>query len=152
MEDYRGFVEQKREVENAYLRTNAHEIFPTLGDLSEAAQTLQAHAHKLTVESFRSNPRVAGCNVVQLFDSNANEVDGLVDFWRNKRKKSFYVFQELNKPPAVDRAIQSVQRKGGSQGAIGRDPGQRGWNHREQDTRLAYVGPGGTELFSNIQR
>jgi hypothetical protein len=30
--------------------------------------------------------------VVHLFDSDANEVDGLVDFWPNKRKKSFHMF------------------------------------------------------------
>ena len=55
------------------------EVFPDLAALREAAQTLQANAHKLTIESFRSNPRIGGFNVVQLFDSNANEVDGLVD-------------------------------------------------------------------------
>jgi beta-galactosidase len=98
MEDYRGFVEQKKQVEWAFRKTGANEVFPDLAALREAAQTLQANAHKLTIESFRSNPRIGGFNVVQLFDSNANEVDGLVDFWRNKRKKSFYMFQQLNQP------------------------------------------------------
>ncbi len=98
MEDYRGFVEQKKQMEWAFRKNGAGEIFPNLAALREAAQTLQANAHKFTVESFRSNPRIGGFNVVQLFDSNSNEVDGLVDFWRNKRKKAFYTFQQLNQP------------------------------------------------------
>jgi beta-galactosidase len=149
MEDYRGFVQQKREVENAFLRTNAHEIFPALSDLSEAAQTVQAHAHKLTVESFRSNPRLGGCNVVQLFDSNANEVDGLVDFWRNKRKKSFYVFQELNQPRQLIVQFSPLNAKAGAKVQLDvtlvNEDGMAG----SKTLTLRVAGPRGNELFSN---
>jgi hypothetical protein len=148
MEDYYGFAMQKREIENAFARTNAHEIFPTLADLREAAQTLQANAHKLTVESFRSNPRLAGFNVVQLFDSNANEVDGLVDFWRNKRKKSFYVFQELNKPLQLIVQFSPLNPKTGREVQVDVSLVNEEQISGSKTLALRVVGPSGAQLFS----
>lgn len=148
MEDYRGFEQQKRQVENAYVRTNAHEIFPTLADLREAAQTLQANAHKFTVESFRSNPRLAGFNAVQLFDSNANEVDGLVDFWRNKRKKSFYMFQELNRPQQLIVQFSPLNPKAGRDVQVDVSLVNEDQIVGSKTFALRVVGPSGAELFS----
>jgi hypothetical protein len=99
MEDYRGFVRQKKQIDEFFETTpEAKEIFGSLEAFRESAQTVQASAVRMTVESLRSNPRFGGYNIVQLFDSNGNEVDGLVDFWRNKRKKSFYAIQQANQP------------------------------------------------------
>jgi len=151
MEDYRGFEQQKREVENAYLRTNAHEIFPTLGDLREAVQTVQANAHRLTVESFRSNPRVSGFNVVQLFDSNANEVDGLVDFWRNKRKKSFHMFQELNRPLQLIIQFSPLNAKVGHEVQVDVSLVNEDQIAGNKTLALRVTGPSGTELLSRTQ-
>ena len=148
MEDYHGFVQQKRQVENAYRRTSAHEIFPTLADLREAAQTVQANAHKLTVESFRSNPRLAGFNVVQLFDSNSNEVDGLVDFWRNKRKKSFYMFQQLNQPLQLIVQFSPLNAKTGGEVRVDVSLVNEDQIAGSKTFTLRAVGPSGTELFS----
>lgn len=148
MEDYRGFVEQKRQLENAYLRTSEHEIFPTLAELREAAQTLQANAHKLTVESFRSNPRVAGFNVVQLFDSNSNEVDGLVDFWRNRRKKSFYMFQQLNRPLQLIVQFSPLNAKADREVQVDVSLINEDQIAGSKTFALRAVGPSGAELFS----
>ena len=148
MEDYRGFVQQKRQVENAFRRTNAHQVFPTLADLREAAQTVQANAHKLTVESFRSNPRLAGFNVVQLFDSNSNEVDGLVDFWRNKRKKSFYAFQQLNRPLQLILQFSPLNAKAGRQVQVDVSLVNEDRIAGSKQFTLRAVGPSGVELFS----
>jgi hypothetical protein len=98
MEDYQGFARQKREVEESYEGSGLKDIFPALAAFREAAQSVQANAVRLHVEAMRCNPRLRGYNIVQLFDSNSNEVDGLVDFWRNRRKKAFAAIQELNQP------------------------------------------------------
>jgi len=151
MEDYRGFVQQKKQVEYAFNRTGAREVFPDLAAFREAAQTLQANALKFSVESFRSNPHVAGFNVVQLFDSNANEVDGLVDFWRNKRKKSFYMFQRLNEPLQLIVQFSPFNPKAGFEvqmdvTLVNED--------RIAGTKVLAVratGPSGAELFSHTQ-
>jgi len=148
MEDYRGFVAQKRQVENAFARTNAHEIFPSLADLREAAQTVQANAHKLTVESFRSNPRLGGFNVVQLFDSNSNECDGLVDFWRNKRKKSFATFQQLNRPLQLIVQFSPLNAKAGSKMQVDVTLVNEDKISGSKTLALRVIGPTGAELFS----
>ncbi len=101
VEDYQGFVRQKQDVEDAYAKSGMRDFFPTLAAFREAAQSVQANAVRLHVEAMRVNPKLRGYNIVQLFDSNSNEVDGLVDFWRNKRKLSFAVMQELNQPLAL---------------------------------------------------
>lgn len=98
VEDYQGFVRQKQDVEEALAKSDIQDLFPTLAAFREAAQSVQANAVRLHVEAMRSNPKLRGYNIVQLFDSNSNEVDGLVDFWRNKRKKAFAAIQELNQP------------------------------------------------------
>lgn len=99
MEDYRGFVRLKE------LRTELLEhsrlfskVFGDLRTLTEASQNFQADAIRFHTEAMRSNPDLAGYNLVQVFDSNAFEVDGIVDFWRNNRKKAFLTMQELNRP------------------------------------------------------
>src|SRR5581483_6822526 len=97
-EDYQGFVRQKQDLEQALEQADMKDVFPTPATLREAAQSVQANAVRQHVEAMRSNPRLRGYNIVQLFDSNSNEVDGLVDFWRNKRKKAFATMQELNRP------------------------------------------------------
>lgn len=148
MEDYRGFVQQKRQLENAYLRTNEHEIFPSVAELREVAQTLQANAHKLTVESFRSNPLVAGFNVVQLFDSNSNEVDGLVDFWRNKRKKSFYMFQQLNRPLQLIVQFSPLNAKADREVQVDVSLVNEDQIAGSRTLALRALGPSGAELFS----
>jgi hypothetical protein len=101
VEDYQGFVRQKQDVEESYRKSGFQDIFPTLASLRDAAQSVQANAVRLHVEAMRSNPKLRGYNIVQLFDSNSNEVDGLVDFWRNKRKPAFAAIQELNRPLAL---------------------------------------------------
>ena len=79
------------------------ELLETINNTSlkkhqQASQEFQADAVRLHTEALRANPAVGGYGFCQLFDSNAIEVDGIVDFWRNKRKKSFQVMQEMNKP------------------------------------------------------
>jgi hypothetical protein len=96
--DYRGFAEQKRRIEEFFNQTELKEIFPNVGAFIDATQTLQADAIRLTFEGFRANPSFSGYNQVQLFDSNACEIDGLIDFWRNRRKKAFEVMKEINQP------------------------------------------------------
>jgi hypothetical protein len=151
MEDYRGFVQQKVELHNTYGRTNAHEIFPTVEKWREAAQTVQANAHRLTVESFRSNPRVGGFNVVQLFDSNSNEVDGLVDFWRNKRKKSFYLFQQLNRPLQLIVQFSPFNAKAGREVQLEVSLVNEDQIAGSKTLAIRATGPSGAELFSQTQ-
>jgi hypothetical protein len=151
MEDYRGFVQQKQQVEYSFHDTGAQEIFPDLAALREAAQTLQANAHKFTVESFRSNPRIGGFNVVQLFDSNANEVDGLVDFWRDKRKKSFYTFQQLNQPLQLIVQFSPFNPKAGSEIQVDITLVNEDRIAGARTLVLRAVGPSGTELFSRTE-
>ncbi len=98
-EDYRAYVRLKE------LRTKSLEeskilkqIFGDLQKLQQSSQEFQAEAVRFHTEALRANPAVGGYAFCQLFDSNALEIDGVVDFWRNKRKKAFDVMQELNKP------------------------------------------------------
>ena len=98
VEDYQGFVRQKQDVEDAYAKSGMRDVFPTLTAFRNAAQSVQANAVRLHVEAMRANSKLRGYNIVQLFDSNSNEVDGLVDFWRNKRKPAFSEMQTLNQP------------------------------------------------------
>lgn len=151
MEDYHGFVQQKTQVEYAFDRTGAHEVFSDLAALREAAQTLQANAHKFTVESFRSNPRMGGFNVVQLFDSNSNEVDGLVDFWRNKRKKSFSMFQRLNQPLQLIVQFSPFNPKAGREIQLEITLVNEDRISGARTLVLRAVGPSGNELFSKTE-
>lgn len=148
MEDYDGFAQQKQQLEYTFLRTNEHEIYPNLAALRDAAQTLQANTHKLTVEAFRSNPRMGGFNVVQLFDSNSNEVDGLVDFWRNKRKKSFYMYQELNKPLQLIVQFSPLNARTDGQVQVNVTLINEDQISGNKTLALRAIGPSGTELFS----
>jgi beta-galactosidase len=148
MEDYHGFAMQKIEMEDAYHQTEASKIFPTLAAYREAAQTVQANAHKLTVESFRSNPRLGGFNCVQLFDSNSNEVDGLVDFWRNKRKKSFYMFQKLNQPLQLIIQFTPLNPKAGREIELRVTLVNENCISGRKTLLLRAIGPSGVDLFS----
>lgn len=151
MEDYHGFVQQKTEIDNAFVRTSVRDIFPDVAALREAAQTLQANAHKFAVESLRSNPRVGGFNVVQLFDSNSNEVDGLVDFWRNKRKKSFAQFQELNRPLQLIVQFSPLNGKTNQEIEVNVALVNEEQISGAKTLTFRAVGPSDTELFSQTQ-
>lgn len=151
MEDYHGFVMQKIQVDDAFRNTNASKLFPDLAAFREAAQTLQANAHKLTVESFRSNPYFAGFNVVQLFDSNSNEVDGLVDFWRNKRKKSFYMFQQLNQPLQLIVQANPFNPKAGGQILVKVTLVNEDQISGSKTLDVRVVGPSGAHLFASSE-
>jgi len=152
MEDYLGFVKQKKQMEYTFERTGAKDVFPDLAALREAAQTMQANAHKFAVESFRSNPRVGGFNVVQLFDSNSNEVDGLVDFWRNKRKKSFYEFQKMNQPLQLIVQFSPFNPKAGSEVQIDVTLVNEDRISGAKTLSLRVTGPDGAELFSRTDK
>jgi beta-galactosidase/beta-glucuronidase len=99
MEDYSGHVRLKQIRDSAFEQSDAlKRIFGSMEKLREACQTVQADAVRLQTEAMRCNPATGGYNYVQVFDSNAFEIDGLVDFWRDKRKKAFYAMQDANKP------------------------------------------------------
>jgi hypothetical protein len=99
MEDYIGHDRLKALREKAFEESNLLKgIFHDMEHLRDACQGVQADAVQLHTEAMRCNPAMGGYNYVQVFDSNAFELDGLVDFWREKRKKAFYVMQEANKP------------------------------------------------------
>ena len=97
MEDYRGHFRLKQIYDEA-LQGPWKNAFADMKQVRESSQAVQADAVGQLTEAMRANPAVGGYNYCQVFDSNAIELDGLVDFWRNKRKKAFYVMQELNKP------------------------------------------------------
>jgi hypothetical protein len=99
MEDYAGHLRLKQMRDKAFNEsTLLKSIFGNMENLREACQAAQADAVRLQTEAMRCNPGLGGYNYVQMFDSNAIEIDGLVDFWRNKRKKAFYAMQDVNKP------------------------------------------------------
>jgi len=99
MEDYAGHALLRERREKAWADSNLlQKAFRDPGSWREACQTVQADVVRLHTEAMRCNPCMAGYNYVQVFDSNAIEIDGLVDFWRDKRKKAFYAMQEANKP------------------------------------------------------
>jgi hypothetical protein len=99
MEDYAGHLYLQKMRDKAFRESELWKhVFGDIDKLREACQTLQAEAVQWHTEAMRSNPACGGYNYVQVFDSNAFEIDGLVDFWRNKRKKAFYAMQEVNKP------------------------------------------------------
>jgi hypothetical protein len=99
MEDYAGNALLKKKRDKAFRQSRLlKDLFPDIESLMGACQAVQADAVRLHSEAMRSNPAMGGYNYVQVFDSNAIEIDGLVDFWRDRRKKSFYAMQEANKP------------------------------------------------------
>jgi hypothetical protein len=99
MEDYRSHVLLKQKRDQAFTQSEIlKQLFGDLTKLREACQAIQAETVHWHTESMRANPVVGGYNYVQVFDSNAIEIDGLVDFWRDKRKKSFAAMQAVNKP------------------------------------------------------
>jgi hypothetical protein len=99
MEDYAGHVVLKERRDKAFAESAVlRQMFGDLAKLREVCQEVQADTVRLHSEAMRSNPVCGGYNYVQVFDSNAIEIDGLVDFWRNKRKKAFYAMQEVNRP------------------------------------------------------
>ena len=97
-EDYRGFLRHRRELQDTFEHTDLGDVFPSLADFRAATQTFQANNVRLLVGAMRANPRLGGYNIVQLADSNANELSGLVDFWRDHKKRAFTAIQELNRP------------------------------------------------------
>lgn len=102
MEDYAAHLYLKDKRDKAFEGSESlKRIFRNTDELRETSQTIQADAIRLQTEAMRCNPCMGGYNYVQVFDSNAFELDGLVDFWREKRKKAFYVMQEANKPLLV---------------------------------------------------
>jgi len=99
MEDYASHLALEKRREEAWADSNLlRQTFANMAGWREACQAAQADAVRLHTESMRSNPVCGGYNYVQVFDSNAIEIDGLVDFWRNNRKKSFYALQAANQP------------------------------------------------------
>lgn len=99
MEDYAGHVRLKQVRDKAFQESAILKgRFETLENLRDVCQAIQADTVRLQAEAMRCNPALGGYNYVQVFDSNAIEIDGLVDFWRDKRKKAFYAMQEANKP------------------------------------------------------
>jgi hypothetical protein len=99
MEDYAGHLRLKQARDKAFNQSKLlQSVFGSMENLREVCQTAQADAVRLQTEAMRCNPGLGGYNYVQMFDSNAIEIDGLVDFWRNKRKKAFYAMQDANKP------------------------------------------------------
>lgn len=99
MEDYAGNLRLK-EMRQQWLSQSAvlKQRYANINALVEPSQTLQAGAVRRLTEAMRANPAVSGYDYCQVFDSNAVELDGLADFWRNKRKKAFYEMKELNRP------------------------------------------------------
>lgn len=98
MEDYRGYVRLKQERDRLFRNSEFRTIFGSMEKMREASQALQADMVRLHTDAMRANPAMDGYNIVQVFDSNALEVDGVVDFWRNKRKTAFAALQEINRP------------------------------------------------------
>ena len=98
MEDYRGFVRHREELKETFERTQMHDVFPTIADFRAATQEFQANSVELLVGGLRANPRLGGYNIVQLADSNANELGGLVDFWRQEPKLAYHRIKQLNAP------------------------------------------------------
>ena len=99
MEDYAGHVQLKERREKVWGEWELlRQTFGDVGSWREVCQAVQAEAVRLHTEAMRANPVCGGYNYVQVFDSNAIEIDGLVDFWREKKKKAFYAMQGANQP------------------------------------------------------
>jgi hypothetical protein len=102
-----------------------------------------------TFEGFRANPNFGGYNVVQLFDSNAYEIDGLIDFWRNKRKKAFYTMQEINRPLLlVIQCTPFLNPRVGRDVEVAVSLVNEGQISGQKTLRIQVLGPKGAELFS----
>jgi beta-glucuronidase len=148
MRDYQGFVQQKNKIEQFYNTTEAKEIFSDLAAFRDATQTLQANAVRLTFEAFRANPSCGGYNMVQLFDSNAHEVDGLVDFWRNRKKKAFFTMQEVNRPLLLVVQCLPFNPKAGQKVEVSVTLVNEEQMTGSKVLRMRAVGPSGEELFA----
>jgi hypothetical protein len=99
MEDYRSHVMLKQVRDKAFAESEVFkEVFGDIDKLRVDCQRVQAETVLWHTEAMRSNPVCGGYNYVQVFDSNAIEIDGLVDFWRDLRKKSFDAMKEVNQP------------------------------------------------------
>lgn len=98
MEDYRSFVRHREELRETFERTDLRDVFPTISAFRQATQVFQANSVELLVGGLRANPRLGGYNIVQLADSNGNELSGLVDFWRSEPKLAFERIKQLNQP------------------------------------------------------
>lgn len=98
MEDYQGFIRHRRELHETFERTSLRDVFDTVADFRRATQEFQANSVEFLVGGMRANPRLGGYNIVQLADSNGNELSGLVDFWRSEKKEAFHAIAALNQP------------------------------------------------------
>lgn len=101
MEDYRGYVRLKELRDEQFVGSVWERTFGSMARLRAAAQEMQAEEIRLHTEALRANPACGGLNLVQLIDSNAYELDGIVDFVRQERKAAFAEMQRLNGPLAL---------------------------------------------------
>ncbi len=98
LEDYRGWKLLSELTHKHFRESGLKDIFEDLSNYIQATQKLQANAIRLRLDALRSNPSVAGYNYCCLFESNAIELDGLVNFTRNGVKKAYGVLKEINDP------------------------------------------------------
>jgi beta-galactosidase len=148
MEDYAGHVVLKRKREKAYKESGLlKEIFGGIEEWREACQTVQADTVRLHSEAMRANPAMGGYNYVQVFDSNAIEIDGLVDFWRDKRKKSFYVMQEVNKPLLLIIRCTPMNGRSGEETKVRVTLVNEEKISGQKQLRVRVVTPSGKEIF-----
>jgi hypothetical protein len=98
MEDYASHVVLRERRDKAFRQSKPlQKVFGDTVSWREACQTVQADTVRLHSEAMRSNPGCGGYDYTQMFDATAIEIDGLADFWREKRKKAFSAMQEVNK-------------------------------------------------------
>jgi hypothetical protein len=148
MQDYVGHVVLKRKRDKAYQESGLlKEIFGGMEEWREACQTVQSDAVRLHSEALRSNPAMGGYNYVQVFDSNAFEIDGLVDFWRDKRKKSFYVMQEVNKPLLLIIRCTPMNGRSGEETKVRVTLVNEEKVEGQTQLRVRVVSPSGKEVF-----
>ena len=154
-EDYRGYLRLKE------LRTKSLEeskilkqIFGDLQKLQQASQEFQADMVRQHTEALRANPAVGGYGFCQLFDSNALEIDGIVDFWRNKRKKAFSVMQEMNKPLVLILRCSPMNARSGQDVDVKVSLVNEEQLHGQKKLTIHIQSPSGREVFSkevNVQ-
>lgn len=98
LEDYRGFYHLREMLRKNFESSEFKKAFKDFDAFAEATQTLQSNAVQSLMEAMRSNPAVGGYAITCFHDSNAFEVDGVVDFWRKDRKKAYYAMKAINQP------------------------------------------------------
>ncbi len=98
LEDYRGWKLFNALIRKHFRESNLKDVFSDFLSYTHATQELQASAIRLQLDALRSNPSVAGYNYVCLWETNALELDGVVNFTRNGVKKAYHILKEINKP------------------------------------------------------